>query len=1076
MKKLILSLMAFLCLFGSAIAQNRTITGTVTGKEDGLPIPGVTVKIVGSQGGTLTNADGKYSLSVSPGAKSLTFSSLGFGSQTKVIPTSNLLNVVLEGDDQSLSEVVITALGIQRKKNELPYAAQEVKGEDLTRTRDNNFINGLSGKVAGLDIKQSNAMGGSTNVVMRGIKSMTQNNQALFVIDGVPVSNVNTNSANQKTGRGGYDYGNAAADINPDDIASVNVLKGAAATALYGSRAASGVIMITTKKGKKNSLGVTLNSGVTFGNIDKTTFAKYQKEYGAGYANQYSGPGKNESPDGNFWYRDIFGKGNSLMTPFTDDASYGGKFDPNLLIYQWNSFDPTSPSYQKATPWISSANDPSTFYKTAVSSTQSVVLDGGGESTTFKFGYQRSDETGVLPNSKIIKNGFNFAADHEINKKLKISAAANYTNIAGLGRYGTGYDGKNVNQQFRQWWQTNVDIKEQKAAYEREEKNVTWNWADETAQGAIYSNNPYWTRYKNFENDSRDRYFGNVALTWKPLEWFDVLGRVTYDGTSEMQEERIAIGGPDVPEYRRINGTNSEVNFDLLLNFNKEITPDLKFTGLLGSNIRRTKLNSINAITNGGLVVPGLYSLSNSVNAINAPVERYERVGVDGLFASTTLGYKETLFLDASIRRDQSTTLPIKNNTYWYPSVAGSFLFSNLMKESTWLSHGKLRLNYAEVGNDAAALSLYDVYTINPIFGGNLLTSMRTIKNNPNLLPERTRSIEAGLEMNFLQGRVGFDFSWYRTNSVNQIMPVDVSNTTGFNQKWVNAGTIRNQGIELSAFVLPVRNDNFTWTMNINFARNRNKVIELYEGNTNLQVGDLGGGGVSLNATLGEAYGTIRGVDFQYINGQKVVKENGYYAKSAPNQVLGDINADWTGGIQNNFKYKDISLSFLVDIKHGGSVFSLDQAYGQATGIYPETVGLNELGNPKRLPVSQGGGVLLPGVDKNGNPNTVRAEAFDGTSTPYGYINNPPAAFVYDASFVKLREAAITYSLPKKWIGEKVFKSVDVSLVGRNLWIIHKNLPYSDPEAGLSSGNIQGYQSGAYPSVRTFGFNFKFRL
>ncbi|WP_432714368.1 SusC/RagA family TonB-linked outer membrane protein [Pedobacter sp.] len=1080
MKKLLQSLFVFMLVATSAMAQQRTITGTVTGKDDGLPIPGVSVRVKGSTSGTSASGDGKYTISVPTNATEIEFSSIGYAPQTRAIGTGNVINVVLSGDAQSLNEVVVTALGIRRNKNELPYAAQEVKGEDLTRSRDNNFVNGLSGKVAGLEIKQSNTMGGSTNVVMRGFKSLTGNNQALFVVDGVPISNANTNGSTQAQGGGGYDYGSAAADINPDDIASVNVLKGAAATALYGSRAANGVIMITTKKGKKNSLGITVNTGVTFGKIDKSTFAKYQNEYGAGYVNEYSkdskgNPAGYDSPDRNFWYEDVFGKGNSSITPFTEDASYGGAFNPNTLVFQWNAFDPTSPNYGKATPWVGAANGPADFYKTAVSSSQSISLDGGSENTTFKFGYLRSDETGVLPNSKITKNNFNFAGDHNITKNLTLSASANYTSVAGLGRYGTGYDGNNPNQQFRQWWQTNVDIKELKDAYNRQEQNVTWNWSDATATKPIYSNNPYWSRYENLENDSRDRYFGNVALTWKPLEWLDVMGRVTYDGSNEMQEERLAVGGAEVAEYSRYNRTAAETNFDLLVNFNKNISEDISFKGLLGSNLRRTNLSSIDASTNGGLVVPGLYSLSNSVNLITAPVEGYSRTAVDGLFASATFGYKELAFIDATLRRDQSTTLPVDNNTYWYPSVAGSFVFSNLMKDSNWLNYGKFRINYAEVGNDASALSLYDTYLINPVYDGNLLTSLPVNKNNANLLPERTKSVEAGLEANFYKGRFGFDFSYYRSTSVNQIMAVDVSTATGYGRKYVNAGSVRNQGVELSAFVLPVRSQDFTWTLNVNWSRNRNMVTELYEDNDNLQLASFQGG-VTLNATVGQPFGTLRGQGFVYVDGQKQVDADGYYTMGPKNSIIGDVNPNWSAGIQNNFRYKDFSLSFLVDIKKGGSIFSLDQYYGQATGLYPITAGVNDLGNPKRSPISAGGGVVLPGVQADGTPNTVRVEAYDNAVTPYGYSNNPQEAFVYDAGFIKLREAALTYSLPKRWLGEKAIKGVDVSLVGRNLWVIHSNVPFADPEAGLSSGNVQGYQSGAYPSVRTVGFNFKFRF
>uniref|UniRef100_F4CD63 TonB-dependent receptor plug n=1 Tax=Sphingobacterium sp. (strain 21) TaxID=743722 RepID=F4CD63_SPHS2 len=1080
-QKLLCFFLFCIVLLGSTQAQERTIRGKVTAQGSGEPLPGVSVVILGTTSGTTTNENGLYSIDVPANAKELIFSYIGFEKQTVSIGNQDQVDVELSQDAQALSEVVVTALGIERKRNELGYAAQEVRSEDITRTRDNNFTNALSGKVAGLDIKQSGTMGGSTNVVMRGFKSVRGNNQALFVVDGTPISNVNTNTNDQTTGRGGYDYGNAAADINPDDIESINVLKGAAASALYGSRAANGVIMITTKKGKKNSTNITINSGLTIGKIDKSTFAKYQKEYGGGYVNQYSESGY-ASPDGNFWYYDVFGNGPSLVTPFTEDASYGAAFNPNLLVYQWDAFDPSSPTYGQATPWVAGQNDPSTFYKTGVNSMQSISIDGGGDKTTFKVGYTRNDETGVLPNSKIMKNMFNFSGKHEINDKLSVSATANMTRIDGLGRFGTGYDGRNPNQAFRQWFQTNVDMKDLKRAYERNGENITWNWANINAAAPIYANNPYWERYNNYQNDTRNRYFGNAVLEWKPLDWLGVIGRVTYDGANEFQEERLAQGGTDIAQYSRFDQTYSETNYDLMLNFNKNITEDLSFTGLLGTNLRRNYTNSIRATTNGGLIYPDLYSLSNSVNPIEAPEEIYYRRAVDGIFANANFGYKETYFLEGSLRRDVATTLPTDNNVYWYPSVAGSFLFSNLLKDSNWLSYGKLRVNYAEVGNDADPLSLYKVYDANTLFDGRAMASIRDELLNANLRPERTKSFEVGAEVNFWDARVGFDATYYTTKSTDQIMPVEVTATTGYLRRWVNAGTLENKGVEVSAFVIPVRNENFSWTLNLNFAKNSSKMTELYEENTNLQLATFQGG-VSLNATLGQPYGTIRGVDYVYVDGHqgdpdyRIVGEDGYYLQSAPNQVLGNIIPDWTGGIQNNFKYRDLSLSFLIDIKKGGSLFSLDQYYGLATGLYPETAGLNDLGNPKRLPISQGGGVVLPGYNEDGSPNTTRVEAYDNAVTPYGYSNNPQAGFVYDASYVKLREVALTYSLPNKWLANtNFFKGIDVSLVGRNLWLIHSNVPYADPEGGLSSGNLQGVQSGVYPAVRNFGFNVRMRF
>ena len=1075
MKQKLLFLLIGLFMTGLTFAQERTISGTVVSSDDNTGLPGVTVTAVGAGTGVQTDGSGRYSIPVPASVTQLEFTYIGYETQRIDLGTETTVNITLVTEDTQLSDVVVTALGIVRKKNELAYAAQEVKSEDITRTRDNNFVNALSGKVAGLSIAQSGTMGGSTNVVMRGVKSMTGNNQALFVIDGAPVSNANTNTADQMEGRGGFDYGNAAADINPDDIASVTVLKGAAATALYGSRASNGVIMITTKKGQHDSFNVTVNSGVTFGKIDKETFAEYQNEYGAGYVNEFTPDGAYSAAHPNFWYRDAFGE-QSMIVPFTEDASFGGKFDPNLMVYQWDAFDPSSPTYGKKTPWVAAENGPASFYKTGVNSTQSIAIDGGGARSTFKAGYTRNDETGVLPNSRITKDIFNFGASYDMLDNLTASASANYTHINGLGRFGTGYATDNINQQFRQWWQTNVDMKEQEAAYFRNRQNITWNWADESATAPIYSNNPYFTRYENYEKDSRDRFFGNFNLNWQPLDWMNVVGRVTYDGSFEFQEERRAQGGADVPGYSRFDRNFHELNFDLLVNFNKDISEDISFNGLLGGNMRRSKLSSIFGETVGGLAFPGLYTLSNSFSPIDAPVEVYQRVGVDGIFASANFGFKDTYFLDATIRRDQSTTLPMDNNTYWYPSIAGGFVFSNLIENKSVVNYGKLRVNYAQVGADAPPLSLYDTYLINFPINGVHQTSVPNSKQNPELKPERTKSFEAGLEMAFFNNRLGFDASYYETQSFDQIMAVNVSTATGYGFRFVNAGTIENKGFEVSLYGVPVRTDDFSWTINANFSRNRNKVVDLYEENENLVIAAMQGG-LSLNATKGQPFGTFRGVNYEYKDGQKVVGADGYYKSVGPDEVLGDVNPDWTGGIQNEFRYKDFALNFLVDIKHGGDVWSLDHYYGMATGLYPETAGLNDLGNPSRLPIAQGGGVILPGVKEDGTPNDIRVENYDSNVTPYGYANNPTAVGLFDGSYVKLREASITYSLPSEWLqGTKAIKAIDVSLVGRNLWIISKNLPYADPEAGLSSGNIQGYQSGAYPTVRSVGFNVRFKF
>jgi hypothetical protein len=525
----------------------------------------------------------------------------------------------------------------------------------------------------------------------------------------------------------------------------------------------------------------------------------------------------------------------------------------------------------------------------------------------------------------------------------------------------------------------------------------------------------------------------------------------------------------------------------LIANFKKDINQDISFHGLVGTNIRRTNLNSIRANTNGGLFVPRLYSLSNSINPIAAPTEEFTRVGVDGIFGSVTFGYKNLAFFEATARQDKSTTLPVDDNTYFYPSVSGNFVFSEVIK-FPWLTNGKIRANYAKVGNDAPALSLYDVYDKPTAFGTAQIFSLPNVKQNGNLVSENTKSIEVGIEAGFLENRVGFDFTWYKTNSFDQILNVAVTGASGFTGKWVNSGEVQNKGIEASVFGTPVQTDNFSWNINVNFTRNRNEVVSLYsEGGqtvTNYPIATLQGG-VSLNAAVGQPYGVIRGKDFIYTNGERTVNAAGYYmATSASNIVIGNPNPDWLAGINNTLEFKGVTLNFLIDIRHGGDLFSLDQWYGEATGLYPNSAGLNANGVESRLPVASGGGILLPGVQADGSPNTVFGENLDGYGqTPFGYVANGQAGaphkwYVYDGSYVKLREAALSYSLPEGVVSKlRIFKGIQLSLIGRNLWIIDKKMKYSDPEESLSSGNANGgYQSGAYPMYRNYGFNVKFTL
>lgn len=1108
----------FICSIQLSFAQQRTITGKVTSIDDKAGLPGVSVKVKGGTEGTVTDASGVYKLSVSSNATALIFSYVGMTSKEVPLGSSNTLDVVLEGNAQTLQDVVVTALGITREKKSLGYSTQEVKGDAISTVKTDNFMNALSGKVSGVQIKKTTNMGGSTNILLRGSKSLTGDNQVLFVIDGVPVSNNITNTSSQKQAGLGYDYGNAASDINPDDIESVNVLKGSAATALYGSRAAGGVVMITTKKGAKSTagtakkgIGITINSGVNVGWVDKSTFPTYQQQYGAGYGHYYDGTG-------GYWYlRDLNGDGVDEQCVVTsEDASYGAPFNPNLNVYQWDAIDPESPNYLKATPWVAAKNGPITFFRKPVTLTNTVAIENAADFGSYRLSYTNYNQKGMLPNSELKKDNILLNGTWKVNTKLTATGTANYVATKGLGRNSTGYS-DNIMTSFRQWMQTNVDVQQQWDMYDLTKRNVTWNYADPTVAEPIFWDNYYWTRYENYESDNRNRFIGNVALNYKVNDWLDVYGRMSGDSYNELQEERRAVGSIAAPfgigtstdgsggrsdqksGYLRRDISFSEYNYDLMINFNKNLTEDFNLKGVIGSNTRRTNYNRLISSTSGGLVVPGLYSLQNSVDANPFPKELASKIGVNGIYASASLGYKNYLYLDATMRRDHSSTLPKGSNSYVYPSIASSFIFTNLMEKSDLISFGKVRLNYAVVGNSAGFDQLADIYNIGTSFNG-AVTSVPATKKNPDLKPEKTNSLEGGLEMSFFGRKLGFDIAAYKTNTTNQILPLTLSSSTGYYSKMINAGEIRNSGMEIGLNFTPVQLKDLKWTVNVNWAFNKNKVLSLYEGVDNLQLGSFQGG-VTINAMVGQPYGVIYGTDYTYFwdaDGQphKIINpSNGRYVMTTnSDNVIGNMNPDWNGGVQNTITYKNLTFSFLIDCQKGGDIFSLDMYYGLATGLYQETAFTNEMGNAVRDPLAyvdpadhtsgmadNSGGFINEGVYA---PGTYAGHTYVGgevNTTPvaasnygtFGYARLPNKAFIYDASYIKLREISLSYVLPAKMMEKCFFTGATFSLVGSNVWTLLKNIPYADPESGLGAGNLQGYSVGSLPSTRDFGFNVK---
>ncbi len=1068
--------LSLLCFVGFNLlhGQGVQVTGNVTSADDGSALPGVSVVVQGTTIGAVTDFEGNYSITVPDASATLMFSFVGMLTQEVALEGKTVLNTVLESTTTDLDEVVVTALGVSREKKSLGYSVQEVDGDAVSGTGQSNFTNSLSGKISGVQIKAANTMGGSSNVLIRGSTSINGNNQPLYVIDGVPIDN--SNYATGADGWGGYDYGNLAQDLNPNDIESISILKGAAASALYGSRAANGVILVTTKKGKTTKgIGVSVNSNFMIGTIDKSTLPQQQFEYGGGYGPFY------EDPTSNFFYGDVNGDGNNqLIAPTSEDASWGARFDPSVSVVHWDALDPAASNYGEERPWVAPAegNRMPSFFENNTTWVNSVAFDGGNKDGRFRLSYTNYNEDGILPNSELTKNTVNFSGSYKFGKRLTVSANMTYNNQKTLGRMGTGYDGVNVMQSFGQWFQTNVDFERLQEYESPAGLHRTWNYGYWTpdALSPIFFDNPYWVRYKNFQDDYRNRLLGYVAADYTFTDWLTLTVRSSIDTYSDVQNERTAIGSTATSDFTTKQRNLLMSNTDIMLKFNKN-WDQVSLTGLVGANYIHRQQQRITGSTVGGLVVPELYTVSNSVS----PMDVSEYLGIadeQSLYANLSVGYGGFVYIEGTARMDQSSTLkglnPDAEDTYFYPSIAGTLLIHELggMKDVAWMNYLKLRLNYAQVGAATTAYRTVSTYAQNTNWGNMALFSVGNTLQNPNLRPEFTNSIELGLEAYFLDSRLGIDLAVYKTNSFDQIFNVPVSRASGYSSMYVNGGEIENKGMEIALHLVPVKTQDFTWNIDVNWFTNENTVISLAEGVTSLQL--FSAWDVKVTADAGYPYGTIKGTDYVWTDGKVTVQDNGYLeVGDDPLAVLGDVQPDWNMGIGNRFTWKGISFYALIDIQNGGDIYSVNTKYGQATGVYAETAGNNPKGNPKRDAVDDGGGMIFEdAVFADGTANDVYVPAYRWGRYWY-YNNSPTARYVFDASYVKLRELSLSYSLPKSVLGESFIRGVDIALVGRNVWIISKNVDHFDPEYILTSGNGQGVEQGAYPSLKSYGINVK---
>lgn len=942
---------------------------------------------------------------------------------------------------KEIDAVVVTALGIKREQKSLGYATQEVRGDVISKANQQNALSALSGNVAGVQISAPSSMGGSSRILIRGVGSVTQDNRPLIVIDGVPLNNGNYNSSNTERGGGGRDYGDATADINPDDIETVTVLKGGPAAALYGNRGANGVILYTTKSAKRGRTDINFKSGISFESI--YIYPHLQRLYGGGSSNTF----QNVTINGSVYN----------IADYAEDVSWGPKFDGTLYL-PWYAFDPEfANDYLKPVRWEAPKNDIDKFFNTGVTYSNSVAFAKSFKGVNVRLSYTNNKTEGILPNSSLIKNNLAFSMNAELNENLKMDGTFNYVLTEGFNRPEVGYGDSSVGQKFFQWGQRQLDMKKLRDYKLANGLQRSWNrtaWNDATP---AYSNNPYWIVYENTSLDKRHRFFGNVGLTYNINKKMYAIGKVYGDAYSLVTSEQVAVGSQEQSSYSRANRNVSDFTYEGRIHYNDKFSEDFSINTFVGASRRNAKYEIVSGYTVGGLVQANYYNLANSKQpARSSNSETWKRV--NSIFGMLSLGYKDIAYVEATGRNDWFSTT---KGSVFYPSVTGSFIISSVLK-ANWLSFGKLRLGWAQAGNDTSAyrLATYpDVYS--PFLDTPRYSNPNT-KNNPDLVPELKTTKEIGLEAKFLKNRVGFDVTYYDAVTDNLITSIAVDPSFGYGYKMVNGGKMQNKGIEASIFITPIKTNDFDWDITWNFAKNNNKLLELYEDAENYEL-TTAPFKAKLHAIRGSVYGQIMGTDYTYDqNGNKVIGSDGLYIPSEI-KSLGSVIPDYNMGIRNTFRYKNVNLSFLIDIQKGGKYFSTSHMWGMYSGMLEATAanGIRE------------SGIILDGVLQNGIKNTINVDARKWASSFYYGVD---AQNVFDASYIKLRDITLSYDLPKSLIGD-TFKGITVAAFGRNLLTWGLAWKGIDPEmATYGSGNIQGLEGGSLPSTRIYGINVQVKF
>ena len=1021
-------------------AQEKIISGIVSDVSGVLP--GVSVIIEGTSKGVETDFDGKYAIKASPGDV-LVFRYLGFKTTNTTVGTSNTINVILEEGGEVLDEIVVTAFGIKREEKALGYSVQSIKGDAMTEARESNLTNAISGKIAGVQVTgTSGSVGASSRIVLRGNSSITGNNEPLYVVDGLPISNRSFGNAGSG---GGVDLPNGASDLNPDDIESITVLKGPNAAALYGLRAGNGVIVITTKKGDANKrFSISVNTNVTMSN--PLLLPDYQNSYGQGgtsnffnYVNGASG-----------------GVGDGV------DESWGPALDAGLEFVQWDS---QLTNNGNPTPWVSHPDNVKDFLDTGLNISNNVSVSSGG----FRLSIGNSNQKGMMPFTDLKKFLVGLSGALQLGENLKASVSLNYINQNSDNLPITGYDSENAFQQFI-WSARQVNFSDLKdwrsfplAPIGTAAEGTPLNWNHN------FQNNPYWVLQTNTNTFEKDRLIGNVGLTSQLTDDLTFSMKYGIDSFSLLDTKRQAMGSASAQNgsYKERQIRSEEVNASFLLSYDKDFTEDFGFSLSFGGNhMHRTYDRVYGELP--GLELPNLYNLSNLQTGATAELENlhtYEQI--NSLYAFGQFSYKDMFFLDFTARNDWSSILPVVNNSFLYPSVTGSALLSDIfpaLKENK-INFLKLRGSWAKVGSTGALdpYSLNQTYKLRNSGFGNQ-ASIPNTQYNPNLKAEMVTSIEFGIDAKMFNNRLRLSATYYDAQSEDLLLPIQVTASTGFTNVWDNIADMSNKGIELQLGGTLIKKEDFSFDIDLNFAKNNNEVTSLGDLDTYVLGGQWG---LSLEARPGQPYGTLIGRDFERTTSGDVIYDNGLPKIDTDQKIIGNIAPDWTGGANFSIRYKDFDFSSLIDAKIGGDVHSMTYSWGRYAGTLSETLIGRETGVVGNGVMSDGNGGYVA------NNVVVSAKAFNQSS----YSNSIESSAIFDASYVKLRQVSIGYTLPQKFIQKSILKSLKFSIVGRNLAILYKNAPHIDPETGFSSSNgEQGQEFGQSPSARNIGFNINMRF